>query len=141
MKEYRLGIYYLSGIVNFPVQVVVTKKLEGKDHVYLRVLTKGADEDDVRRFVTDMSDEHNTADKMNADAVLQVSVAANWDLFEKIRKELPMCEALKELMKDELDEARKEGGILERKKVEEEMAEKDARIAELEELLREATKK
>ncbi len=88
-----------------------------------------------------MSDEHNTADKMNADAVLQVSVAANWDLFERIRKELPMCEALKELMKDELDEARKEGGILERKKVEEEMAEKDARIAELEELLREATKK
>ena len=36
------------------------------------------------------------------DAVLQVSVSASIDLYEKIRRETTMCEALRELMKDEI---------------------------------------
>jgi len=41
-------------------------------------------------------------DKQDVDAVLQVSVSANTDLYEKIRRETTMCEALRELMKDEI---------------------------------------
>ena len=42
-------------------------------------------------------------DKNNADAVLQVSVMANKKLYQAIRRDFGMCEALKELMKDEID--------------------------------------
>lgn len=37
-----------------------------------------------------------------ADAVLQVSVSANQELYEEIRRNSVMCEALRELMKDEI---------------------------------------
>ena len=42
-------------------------------------------------------------DLQNIDAVLQVSVAANRDLYEEIRKEDDMCQALRDLMSDEIE--------------------------------------
>ena len=39
------------------------------------------------------------------DAVLQVSASANPDLFEKLKGDESMCEALKKLMADEINEA------------------------------------
>lgn len=49
------------------------------------------------------------------DAVLQVSVSANAELYERIRRDDRMCQALRELMKDEireeLDKAERQGGI------------------------------
>ena len=42
-------------------------------------------------------------DRQNADAILQLSVSANREIYDRIRKEDPkMCEALKDLMKDDL---------------------------------------
>ena len=43
-------------------------------------------------------------DRNNADAVLQVSISANEELYEKIRRDSGMCEALRRLMKDEIAE-------------------------------------
>jgi hypothetical protein len=37
--------------------------------------------------------------------VLQASVAANDDVYQEVRRNSIMCEALRELMKDEIDEA------------------------------------
>jgi len=52
-------------------------------------------------------------DLLNIDAVLQVSVAANKGLYVKIREEESMCQALRELMSDEMEkefeDGRKEG--------------------------------
>ena len=39
-----------------------------------------------------------------SDAVLQASVTANFDLYEEVRKEAIMCQALEDLMKDVIDE-------------------------------------
>lgn len=47
----------------------------------------------------------NLADQTNIDAILQVSIAANKDIYEKVRREDPMCEALRELMKDDIEAA------------------------------------
>ena len=42
-------------------------------------------------------------DKENADAVMHVSINANREVYNKIREENPfMCQALRELMKNEL---------------------------------------
>lgn len=43
-------------------------------------------------------------DKEKADAVLQVSVAANKEKYDEVRRSTGMCEALRELMKDEIEE-------------------------------------
>ena len=45
------------------------------------------------------------SEKSDADAVLQVSMSANYELFEKVRRDNTMCEALRRLMKDEIEEA------------------------------------
>ena len=42
-------------------------------------------------------------------AVLQVSVKANDELYREIRRDANMCDALRELMKDDLEDARKLG--------------------------------
>ena len=52
------------------------------------------------------------------DSVFQVSVSANREIYDRMRKEDPkMCEALKDLMKDELkdefEKAEEKGRILE----------------------------
>ena len=48
-------------------------------------------------------------DRQNVEAVLQVSVRANDELYREIRRDANMCDALRELMKDDLEDARKLG--------------------------------
>ncbi|MBQ8093784.1 MAG: hypothetical protein IJ242_09445 [Clostridia bacterium] len=44
-------------------------------------------------------------DRHNADAVLQVSVSANREIYENVKRRNPaMCQAMKDLMKDEIQE-------------------------------------
>ena len=44
-------------------------------------------------------------DKQNADAVMNISVNANREVYNKVREENPfMCQVLRELMKDEIDQ-------------------------------------
>ena len=84
-------------------QIVVTGELAGK-HRALRVLSKNAMEEDVRGFIEEASRLTEPGDRNNADAVMQASVSANRVLYEKIRRCNPaMCEALRELMKDEIE--------------------------------------
>ena len=42
-------------------------------------------------------------EKSDIDAILQASVSANKELYEAIRRDSGMCQALRELMKDEID--------------------------------------
>ena len=61
-------------------------------------------EEDVRGFIEEASRLTEPGDRSNADAVMQASVSANRVLYEKIRRCNPvMCEALRELMKDEIE--------------------------------------
>ena len=73
------------------------------------MLTKNASEDDVRLFLEEALNEGGKEDRENVDAVLQVSVSANTELYEQIRRDDRMCQALRELMKDELDQAERQG--------------------------------
>ena len=51
------------------------------------------------------------SDRQNVEAVLQVSVKANDELYREIRRDANMCDALRELMKDDLEDARKLGEL------------------------------
>ncbi len=96
------GVYYISGMINLPIQIVVIGELEDDSCHALRILASNARESDVRRFIAESIEADVQADRNNVDAILQVSVNANSGLYERIRRETAMCEALRELMKDEI---------------------------------------
>ena len=68
------------------------------------MLSKNAQTDDIQRFTELASAFTEPGDKEKADAVLQVSVAANRKNYDKVRRTSDMCEALRELMKEEIEE-------------------------------------
>ena len=97
------GIYYVNGL-SVPTQIVVTNELNSQNHESLKVLSKSAQTDDIQRFTELASAFTEPGDKEKADAVLQVSVAANRKNYDKVRRTSDMCEALRELMKEEIEE-------------------------------------
>lgn len=110
IKERYPGIYYISGKqALFDTQVVVTKQLDGETHRTLRVLSKHVNEEEIRRFVEEATQMSEPGDRNNVDAVLQVSVSANKEIYEAIRRcDKVMCEALRELMKEDFEQTKQE---------------------------------
>jgi hypothetical protein len=111
IEEKYPGVYYVKGIILFDTQIIVTKELEKDSHSSLRILSKKASEDDARRFIEETVNFETVGDKDNAEAVLQVSVSANRELYEKLKEEFKMCQALQDLLKDEIDEKLKESDL------------------------------
>ena len=110
IKEQYPGIYYISGKqALFDTQIVVTKQLDKETHRTLRILSKHVREEDVRAFVEKAVRMSEPGDRNNVDAVLQVSVSANKEIFEAIRRcDKVMCEALRELMKEDFEKQERE---------------------------------
>lgn len=103
------GIYHISGVVNTPTQIIVTSELDKELHASLRILTRRAREEDVASFLRMASAFTEPGDRHNADAILQLSVSANREVYEKIKRRDPtMCEALRDLMKEEIQEERQD---------------------------------
>ena len=93
----------------FDTQIVVTKQLDRETHRTLRVLSKHVKEEDIRRFVEKATQMSEPGDRNNVDAVLQVSVSANKEIYEAIRRcDKVMCEALRELMKEDFERQERE---------------------------------
>ena len=97
------GVYYIKGNTLFPVQIVVVKELNSTLHSSLRVLSDSADREDVETFLQNSVKTNEPWEREDIDAVLQASVSANKELYEDIRRDSGMCQALRELMKDEID--------------------------------------
>lgn len=110
IREQYPGIYYISGKqALFDTQIVVTKQLDKETHRTLRVLSKHVREEDIRAFVERAAKISEPGDRNNVDAVLQVSVSANKEIYEAIRRcDKVMCEALRELMKEDLEQREQE---------------------------------
>ena len=71
----------------FPTQIVVMKDLPPEKYTVLRILAPGADPEDIRRFVLQSSESQESGYRRNVDAVYQVSVSANREVYENLRKE------------------------------------------------------
>ena len=98
------GVYYLSGKGFFPTQIIVSGELESEEHAVLRILSNRARPEDIRTFLIRTSQFTEQGDRARADAILQVSATANLALYQEIYKEDPnMCQALYEIMKDDID--------------------------------------
>ena len=78
------------------------KDLDSEKHAGLKILTKEAREEDIRKFLTEARLAKELGDLANIDAILQVSVSANRKSYETVREDKEMCQALEDLMKDEI---------------------------------------
>ena len=109
IEERYPGIYYVTEHLPIPAQIIVTQELEPGEHRSLRILSNHAKKEDIEEFLRNVEEMNTPRDRQNVEAVLQVSVKANDELYREIRRDANMCDALRELMKDDLEDARKLG--------------------------------
>ena len=99
------GIYYIRCGSFFLIQFVVTNELDKSEHLWLTSLNVGMDSNSVDNFIFKMNSLKDKDDKENADSVLQIVMSNNEELFKNKKEESGvMCEALRELFKDEIEE-------------------------------------
>lgn len=97
------GVYEVRNGKFFPAQIVVTKQLDAEKHAGLRILSRAAALDDIETLLRQAQGAVSPGDRANIDAILQVSVSANQQAYDVLKRRDPaMCEALRELMKDEI---------------------------------------
>ena len=97
------GVYYVSGIAELKIQIVVGSELEGDEFVPLRVQKEDASEDDIRKFIAMCGDLREQAEKDMADTIIQLSISNNEKTYEKLKEEANMSHALEKLMGDRLE--------------------------------------
>ena len=96
-------LLYMTEHLPFPAQIIVTQELEPGEHRSLRILSNHAKREDVEEFLRIAERMNTPRDRQNVEAVLQVSVKANDELYRKMRRDANMCDALRELMKDDIE--------------------------------------
>ena len=53
VENINRGVYYIYGMIHFPLQIVVMNEPEGETYSVLRILKSEADETDVKRFLNE----------------------------------------------------------------------------------------
>jgi hypothetical protein len=109
VKQKRPGVYNVIGIIDIPLNIIVMGELKDKELLAFNIMTHNADEEMVKLFLKETRKFKESGARHYADAVLQISAGANKELYRKLRGEQDMCEALKEIMADDLREAEAKG--------------------------------
>ena len=102
------GIYQVTNTVLFPTQIIVTKELNPKEHVWLKALSGQMEQQQMRELLEKIEKLDLTFDRELADSVLQVSVSANKQIVEELRGDENMCQALLEIMEPEINKIKAE---------------------------------
>lgn len=103
------GIYVVNGLLNISISLIAISELSEDGLLALKIMVKNASESCVRAFINESVKYINPGDRSDADAVLQVSYEANVEMYRRMRGEDEMCEALKELMAEDLEKERIHG--------------------------------
>ena len=98
------GIYYIKNwLVDIPIQIIVTRELEGDEYAGFRAISKKPKEEDVVAFIKEHGKESKVASfvKAYADGVSKVDS----DLMEELKGRYPeMSKTLMEIMEPEINE-------------------------------------
>ena len=104
------GIYYVQGASVFPVQVIVGRELDAKEYAMFKVLAPQASRQELTNFNEIAFLKGDAAYKRYVDSIFQVSVSTNRQLYDQMTKEdKKMCEALKDLLKEDFAAAEARG--------------------------------
>lgn len=109
IEERYAGIYYVTGNLPFPVQLIVLCRLDRMTHSSLRILSSNIDIEDIKIFLKQTEHITSLRERNNIDAVLQASVSANYEAYQEVRRDAGMCEALRQLMKEEIEQSANKG--------------------------------
>ena len=101
------GVYQISGIVDLPLQIIVSDELEDDSLVALKILKKKADEDAIRAFLKEAENYEESVDRQNISAVLNVSWSANNELYEEMEGGT-MRDYFKEFVDSEIERVKPE---------------------------------
>ena len=103
VKRIEPGIYRVKGDM-VPIQILVTRRMSSEKNLWLRNLTDHIQSTEEAKRLLEEYKKHKT-DKLY-ESVVNIIMNANKDLFKEMSS---MCEALMELMKDELEERERLG--------------------------------
>lgn len=103
VKRIEPGIYLVKGDM-VPIQILVTRRMSPEKNLWLRNLTDHIKSTEEVKKLLEEYKKHKT-DKLY-ESVVNIIMNANKDLFKEMSS---MCEALMELMKDELEERERLG--------------------------------
>ena len=97
VKKAESRIYYVTGD-KIPIQIIVTKELTEVENLWLKSLTNELEQNETAEKLL----EEYSKNQANAlyRSVMELIVRANKQKFEEVKG---MCDALRELMKDEID--------------------------------------
>jgi len=101
-QKYK-GIFYISRERDIPVQVIVSRLLSKNEQKWLTLLTEDLTEEDVKRAVLQTNALMQKEEKDYADSVLQVVLKTN-KKSKLVKEDEGMCQALRELMAEEIEE-------------------------------------
>ncbi|MDE7045327.1 MAG: hypothetical protein K2O97_10025 [Acetatifactor sp.] len=111
IQEHRLnveqqeeGIYYLEGNI-FPMQLIVTSRLSPEKNLWLNSLTNDLRKENMDRLLQEYG-KHSNENLYRS--VMNLIVRANREKFEEGKA---VCDALKELFRKDIEEARREGRL------------------------------
>ena len=97
LEEQDPGIYYIKG-EGMPVQLVVTSRLSEEKNFWLKYLTNRLKDKETANRIAAEYQKHQNDELYKS--MMNVIVNANKELFEEVRA---MCEALRELWKDDIE--------------------------------------
>ena len=108
ITEESSGIHRIDRVFHIPIRIIVIKNLRS-ENAPLRILAKDISEQDIRDFSTHVEHIMDKDDMENIESILEVSIAANRQLYNHIKEANDMGPVLQDFFKDEFAAARKQG--------------------------------
>lgn len=109
VEESGKGIYQIKNLSFFTVQIIVSGELDEESHIWLKSLTRTLERETAKKLILTIGNLSEPDEKEYADSVLHVVAKENSSLIERMKGDQEMCEALKEIMKPEIEEMLKSG--------------------------------
>ena len=101
------GIYEVKTTYLGCVQIIVTKELDPKEHIWLTSLVDGLKENEARMLIEEARKLTGPDEREYAESVLQLAMETNREIFEKVKGCEDMCQAFWELYAPEIEEERR----------------------------------
>lgn len=97
------GIYYVDGNIPFQTQIIATEELDEEPHQWLGGLSDKLKKQKLQKLVETTRQLTDKYDRELADSVLDVSIGANQRVFEELKEDKNMSEALLQMMMPDLE--------------------------------------
>lgn len=105
------GIYMIKWEFLCDVQILVTREMNPEEHIWLTSLSDHIEEKQARILIKEVHTLTEKDDKEYADSVLQIAMERNKEIFDKIRRDELMCQALWDFFKTEIEQEKRNSEI------------------------------